>query len=293
MSKKYTWGLFSILAILLVGALAFFFQDATFDVLDPRGAIAQQQRELMVIVTLLMLIVVIPVFVLVTLIVFKYRDGKNSEYDPSLEGNKALEVIWWTIPLAVIVVLSGVIWKSSHQLDPFRPVAAEKKPITVQVVSLQWKWLFIYPEQNIATVNYLQVPEDTPINFKLTSDAPMNSFWIPQLGGQVYTMSGMETSLHLIANEPGEYIGKSANLSGEGFAGMHFTTKATSDAEFEQWVQTVKQAPRNLTFEDYKTLAAPSENDTVKYYASKEKDLFKSIIQKYTAPGSTGHEEMH
>ncbi len=291
MTKKYRYILTLVLPLLVVLLLFLFAQGTNFAVLNPKGSIAGQQRDLIVIATLLMLIVVIPVFVLTFLIAWKYREGnKRADYRPDEDGNRTLEITWWTIPLALVIVLAGLIWRSSHTLDPFQPIAHAQKPITVQVVSLEWKWLFIYPEQGIATVNYLQIPEDTPINFELTSDAPMNSFWIPQLGGQVYTMAGMQTKLHLIADEQGEYTGQSANLSGEGFAGMKFPTKATSQADFDNWVQSTKQTAAELSQQEYETLAKPSSNNSASLYTYKDKRVYNNIIASYTTPadGETG-----
>ncbi len=298
MSTKYRFGLFIFLSIATAVALVLFFQGSNFAVLNPQGSIASQQRDLIIISTLVMLVVVLPVFFLTFFIAYRYREGNTkAKYSPNMDGNRAAETIWWTVPLAIIVVLAGIIWKSSHDLDPFKPVVAQKKPITVQVVALEWKWLFIYPEYNIATVNYLQFPEDTPINFRLTSDAPMNSFWIPQLGGQIYAMAGMETQLHLLADKQGEYVGQSANLSGDGFAGMKFKTVASSEKDFELWVDAVRLAPRDLTFDEYHTLAEPSKSEPPKYYASKEKDLFKTVIAKYLSPDGSikfgGHGNGH
>lgn len=265
--------------------LAFFFKDSNFAVLNPKGIIAEQQRDLFITATLLMLIVVLPVLVLTFVIAWKYRESNTqAKYSPEVDGNRKLETIWWTVPLVIIAVLSGIIWKSSHDLDPFKPIAADKEPITIQVVSMRWKWLFIYPEQNIATVNYVEFPKDTPVNFRLTSDASMNSFWIPQLGGQIYTMAGMETKLHLMANETGEFNGLSANLSGDGFSGMKFIAKASTETEFKQWVDAVQLAPRELGENTYQQLLQPSKDVPPLYYASVEKELYNSIIDKYLAP---------
>lgn len=277
--------------LVCAAAVAFAVQGNNIAVLNPKGDIASQQRTLIIVATAIMLLVVIPVFVLTFYIARKYREGQKIEdYQPDLDGNRALEIVWWTIPLSIVIVLGGIIWKTSHTLDPYRPIASDRKPITVQVVSLEWKWLFIYPEQGLATVNYLQIPEDTPINFELTSDAPMNSFWIPQLGGQVYTMNGMQTKLHLIANEPGEYTGQSANLSGEGFAGMKFTTKATSTTEFESWVKD-KQSSSPLDASAYDALAKRSKNNPPTTYRYKDRSIYANVINKYMAPegSDSGH----
>jgi len=187
-------------------------------------------------------------------------------------------------PLIIILILSVITWKSSHQLNPFKPLTSDKKPVTIQVVALQWKWLFIYPEQGIATVNFIQFPEKRPVNFEITADAPMNSFWIPQLGGQIYAMPAMRTKLHLIADEVGTYRGLSTNISGKGFAGMTFNAKASSEAEFEQWVSEVKRSGKSLEFANYKQLVEPSEYVPVSYYSLPDRNLFDQIMQQYEPP---------
>jgi cytochrome o ubiquinol oxidase subunit 2 len=286
MQRKYLFILLSLLAVGIVVALIVGAAD-NWAVLTPKGLIAQKERELIIIATLLMLVVVIPVFVLTAVIVWKYRAGNlKAKYTPDWEGNKTLEAIWWGFPCAIILVLAVLTWQSSHSLDPFKPIEAATKPLNVQVVALQWRWLFIYPEQNIATVNFLEIPEDTPVNFILTSDAPMNSFWIPQLGGQVYAMSGMSTKLHLMANEPGSYTGLSSNLSGAGFANMQFTTQAVTQTSFDEWVAKTHALPDQLTLNDYNYLAIPSEDKQVIYYSGVEKDLYNHVVMKYMAPMS-------
>jgi len=219
MKKSYKIILAITVSLCFIALLILVSRNAHFAVLDPKGVIATQQRDLMKKVLLLMFIVTIPVFALTAFIVWRYREGKDAAYKPDWDHNRLAETIWWGIPLVIILLISGLTWTSSHKLDPFRKIeASNSEPIKIQVVALDWKWLFIYPKYNIATVNMAQIPEDTPIDFEVTADAPMNSFWIPQLGGQIYAMSGMATHLNLMADQPGEYRGSSANLSGEGFA---------------------------------------------------------------------------
>jgi len=263
-------------------------------VLNPQGTIADQQRSLIIFTVLLGLLVVIPVFIMLFSIAWKYREGNTkAKYAPDLDHSRLYETIWWGVPCIIILVLSVVAWKSSHDLDPYRPLVSNVKPVKIQVVSLQWKWLFIYPEQNVASVNFLQFPEDTPVNFEITSDAPMNSFWIPSLGGQVYAMSGMSTKLHLMADNIGEYRGSSANISGEGFAGMNFVAKASSKADFDTWINTNKNTATGLDMTEYEKLVAPSKNEKVKSYAVKQPDLYDKIIMKYMAPQKQmDHEHM-
>ena len=236
--KKIFKILIVVLLLLGVGALtALYISNNAIPVLEPKGMIGERESELLITASLLMLIVVIPVLVLTLAFAWKYRESNTkAKHAPDWEHNYIAEYCWWGVPVVIIVILAITTWKSSHELNPFKPIASDKKPISIQVIALDWKWLFIYPEQGIATVNFVQFPEKTPVNFEITSDAPMNSFWIPQLGGQIYAMPAMRSKLHLIATEPGSFRGVSANISGRGFAGMRFTAKSSSDEEFDQWV---------------------------------------------------------
>jgi cytochrome o ubiquinol oxidase subunit 2 len=184
----------------------------------------------------------------------------------------------------IIAILAVTTWKSSHELNPFKPLVTGKKPLSIQVVALTWKWLFIYPEQGIATVNFVQFPKNTPINFEITSDAPMNSFWIPQLGGQIYCMPAMRSKLHLIAEEAGDFMGVSANLSGKGFSGMKFTAKSCEESEFSQWVGSVSGSGKQLDMQGYRQLAMPSEYHPVEYYTLAQPDLFDRVLMQYMSP---------
>jgi cytochrome o ubiquinol oxidase subunit 2 len=256
-----------------------------FYVLDPKGEVGRHQLDLIVISTLLCLVIIVPVLVLTFVIAWKYRNRKDSKalYQPEWEHSTKLEIIWWSIPILIIVILGAITVSYTYKLEPSKPLQHEAKPITIQVTSLDWKWFFIYPEQGIATVNYIQFPEDVPVKFELTSDAPMNSFWIPQLGGQIYTMSGMAMNLHLIADEPGTYYGTAANFSGKDFAKMNFDAKATSQADFDKWVRNVKQMAPALTQEGYDKLAEPGTMKT-QDYSSVPEGLFEKIVTKYTGP---------
>lgn len=258
-------------------------------VLDPKGPIGAHQKDLILISTLLCLVVVVPVLIMTFVIAWRYRDSKanKAKYKPEWEHNTKLETVWWSIPILIIVILAAITIKYTHMLEPSKPLASDKKPITIQVTSLDWKWLFYYPEQGIATVNYIQFPEDVPVKFMLTSDAPMNSFWIPQLGGQIYTMSGMAMTLHLQADEPGKYFGSGANFSGKDFASMIFTAEATSQEQFDKWVSGIKSTQPALTEDGYKLLAAPGVSE-VQSYSSFPKGLFEQTVTKYSAGHNHG-----
>ena len=276
----------AILFFLGITALTtFYISNNTIAVLEPKGMIGKKESDLLITSSLLMLIVVIPVLVLTWVFAWKYREGnKESKHHPDWEHNHIAECCWWGVPCVIIVILAILTWESSHRLNPFRPIETGVRPLEIQAVALDWKWLFIYPEQGIATVNYVQFPDNTPINFEITADAPMNSFWIPQLGGQIYAMPAMRSQLHLIANEEGTFRGSSANISGEGFAGMFFTAKASSAEEFDQWVDEVKQSPHELTLEMYEELVKPTSYHPVEYYVLEREDLFDWILMQYMHP---------
>lgn len=280
---KFAFAFLTSLAVILSVILYMYAMDSAM--VNPKGIIALKERDLMIAATLLMLVVVIPVFVLTFYICWQYRSSnKEAIYAPEWDHSISAELIWWGFPLMIITVLSLLTLETTYELDPFRPLESDVKPLKIQVVALQWKWLFIYPEQKIATVNYFQIPEKTPINFEITAEAPMNSFWIPQLGGQIYAMPGMNTKLHLIADEPGNYRGSSANISGTGFAGMVFTARATSEADFNKWVESAKTSKEAFGAEQYKALVEPSEYNPEATYALKDADLFNQIVMKYMMP---------
>lgn len=247
-------------------------------ILAPKGWVGLQERNLLLILQVLMLLVVIPVYLFTFIFSWKYSaQNKKATYDPDLIDNKVAEYFWWGIPTVLIIAISILTYIKTDELDPYKPIASDKKPMTVQVVALQWKWLFIYPEEQIASVNFLQIPVNVPIRFEITADAPMNSFWIPHLGGQIYAMPGMKTLLHLIANEPGDFRGSSANLSGAGFAGMHFITRASTEEEFQNWVAKAKAEAKVL---NYSELAKPSTDHLVETYQP-DAGLFEQIVMKF------------
>lgn len=288
-SKKIRLIALGLVVVGVISALCIFLNGANLDILNPKGEIASKQRDLIVFATVLSAIVVVPVFALTFFIGWRYKESnKKAKYTPEWGGNRILESIWWGIPIILILVLSVITFKSSHDLDPFKPIESNKKPITIQVVALQWKWLFIYPEEGIATVNYVEFPVNTPVNFEITADAPMNSFWIPQLGGQIYAMSGMSTHLNLIANETGSYDGSSANISGEGFASMKFVAKATAREDFDRWVDESHLKNNVLGQTSYAELVKPSANETPTIYSDVDPELYTMIMKKYIASGRHG-----
>jgi cytochrome o ubiquinol oxidase subunit II len=187
----------------------------------------------------------------------------------------------WGIPIAIILVLGTLTWKTTHELDPYKPLESSVKPITIDVVALDWKWLFIYPDQHIATINEIHFPAGTPVNFRITSDTVMNVFFIPQLGSQIYAMAGMQTQVNLIADAPGVFDGLSTNFSGAGFPDMKFTATASSQGDFDKWVAQVKASGNKLGLDNYGELAKPSSKDPVKYFGNVEPVLFTAVLDKY------------
>ncbi|HEY9255057.1 MAG TPA: ubiquinol oxidase subunit II [Stenotrophomonas sp.] len=264
--------------------------------LAPKGQVAQDQKTLLITSVVLMLLVVIPVIVMTIAFAWKYRaSNSKARYEPEWSHSTAIEVVVWSIPCLIILVLAVLTWRSSHALDPYRPLQSDVKPVTIEAVSMDWKWLFIYPEEGVATVNEIAVPVDTPLNFRITSDTVMNSFFIPHLGTQIYAMAGMQTKVHLIANEPGEYFGISANYSGHGFSKMGFAVHATDNAGYQAWLQKVKASPTALDDAALQALAA-NRNDREKYpvtyYASVQGGLFQSLLDKHAhGPHHQGHED--
>ncbi len=283
----------AFLSITIVFAvLVTLLRDYTFSVFDPKGLIATEERGLIIHAVLLMLIVVIPVFILAFTIAWRYRAGNTkATYTPNWENSPMEELVWWAVPLEIILVLGALTWSSTHELDPYKPLDSTSTPLTVEVVALDWKWLFIYPSLGIATVNQLYLPVGTPVTFDITADAPMNSLWIPQLGGQMYAMTGMVTKLHLVANEAGDYQGRSANFSGDGFADMHFTAHAISPKDFTTWATNTKQSGAVLDQASYSSLVKPGTT-TPQSYVLNGNDLYNSIVTKYMQEPSMGAMDM-
>ncbi len=277
----------TLLCLLLTG-LSLLLGGCKLEILNPHGVIARDEMNLLIDSTNLMLIVVIPVMLLTVLVAWRYRKkNTKAEYKPNWAHSYTIETICWAVPCVIIAILGVMTWVSSHTLDPYKAIQIKgKKPILIQAIALEWRWLFIYPEQHIATVNYLQIPIDTPIILHLTSDAPMNSLEIPQLAGQIYAMGGMQTTLNIAADKAGIYRGLSTNYSGDGFAGMTFQIKVGSDQEFTQWVHTVSRTGQKLTWADFNDhLVPPTKDATVAYFSlSSAENIFEKDLDKYMEP---------
>ena len=259
-------------------------------VMKPSGDVAAQQAQLIVASTLLMLLIIVPVIALTLLFAWRYRQSNASAtYTPDWDHSTRLELVIWGAPLLIIIALGALTWISTHKLDPYRPLEridaeralpADTKPLVVQVVALDWKWLFVYPEQGIATVNELAAPVDRPIQFRITASNVMNSFYIPALAGQIYAMPGMETQLHAVINKAGRYEGFSANYSGGGFSDMRFQFHGLSDADFQRWVDGNKARGEPLTRAAYLKLEQPSSREPVRRYASVDAELWHAILNR-------------
>jgi len=271
-------------------------------VLDPSGDVAVQQRDLLLMSTGLMLLIIIPVMALTVFFAWRYRQSNtNARYEPDWHHSTQLELVIWAAPLLIIICLGALTWVGTHLLDPYRPiariapgqpVAADVKPLQVEVVALDWKWLFIYPELGIATVNELAAPVDRPIDFRITSGSVMNSFYVPALAGQVYAMPGMETSLHAVINRVGDYEGFSANYSGAGFSGMHFRFHGLSEDAFAQWVSRIKSDGGSLDRRRYLELERPTENEPVREFAAVAPDLYHAALNMCVQSGKMCMDEM-
>jgi cytochrome o ubiquinol oxidase subunit II len=274
-----------LLIFLIMQPLEIRYGGDLISVLFPKGKIADRQRTLLVVIQILMLCVVIPVYLLTFIFSWLYRSyNLKSKYTPDWDDDRLAEYIWWGLPCLLILIIGVLTGVETYYLDPFKPLHSDKQPIKIQAVALQWKWLFLYPEEKIATLNFVQFPEHTPIHFEITADAPMNSLWIPQLGGQIYAMPKMKTELNLIANEVDDYRGSSANLSGDGFAGMHFIARASTEEDYQQWVKKTQSSSDSLDWQSYQQLALPSKNNPPTLYQLKDEHLFDQILMKYMHP---------
>ncbi len=275
------------IAVLLFALGWYMLRDTNVPVLHPSGVIAQSESQLIIFTVALSAIVVIPVFILLVVFALRYREGNiKAKYAPEWAHSRTLEVVWWGIPILIILVLSIVTWVSSHQLDPYKDIEGKAPMLEVDVVALQWKWLFIYPEQGVASVNELVIPVDRPVHFNLTADAPMSAFWIPALGSQIYSMDGMHSIVHLMATQKGTYTGYNTNINGAGYADMTFRVQSTSNGEFDAWIKRGLAAP-GLDMTSYARLEQPSKSGVVQYSLS-DKQIFDKVMAKYMT--SQGHD---
>ena len=279
--------------LLLMLPVAVSLAGCQYDVLVPQGWVGAEQRDLLIISTLLMLIVIIPVLVMAVYFPWKYRASRadTSDYNPHFHHSTKIEIAVWGVPILIVIALGWYTYVYTHRLDPYRPLDHGGEPLVVEAVSLDWKWLFIYPEYGVASVNELAIPAGRQVQFKLTSSTVMNTFSVPALGGMVYTMAGMQTQLHLIADHEGTFPGRSAHYSGPGFSHMTFNTKAMNDADFAAWIAAAK-AGSALTAQSYLTLEKPSMDVPVSTYGTVEDGLFDRIVGLCVEPGQACMGEM-
>lgn len=267
-------------------------QEHFVGMLNPKGIIAHQERKLFFDTLALMLIVVLPVIIMSFTFIYHYQVSHHTrDYKPNWGHSFFLEAIWWGIPCAIILVLAIVTWKKTHQLDPYAKIPNQlEAPLLVQVIALPWKWLFIYPEYNIATINYLVMPVNRQIEYWITADnVPMSAFFIPQLGSQIYAMAGMRTRLHLIANQTGVYEGLNTQYNGNGFSDMHFTVQVIDEQQWQTWISATKKSPLLLTTEVYAQLLNPSMNDKPQFFKAVSANLFEDAIMLYMNTFGTQH----
>jgi cytochrome o ubiquinol oxidase subunit II len=281
---------------LAAAAVPLFLSGCDMVVMNPTGDIARQQRDLILVATGLMLLVIVPVLTLIVVFALRYRKGKNPQaYDPGFTHSTRIELVVWSIPLIIIGILGAITWVTTHKLDPFRPldrisygrpIPAGTKPLEIDVVAMDWKWLFIYPEQGIASVNELALPIDVPVTFKITSTSQMNTFYAPTLAGMVYAMPGMQSMLHAVLNKPGDTWGYSGNYTGAGYTDMRFQLHGVDQAGFDSWVAKVKSSPDTLNTERYVALDVPSEKVPVMHFGNVPPDIFLRAVNQCVAPGA-------
>ncbi len=291
--KKRSFKLAPILAAIFVSLEAvvlavLILNTKNFAVFNPSGPIAHEQLGLIIFYLLFLSLVAVAALLLLYFFAWKYREtNQNATYDANTKHGKFFAFSIWALPSAFMVILVLVMLPATHQLEPRKNIASTVKPLRIQVVAMRWKWVFIYPEQHIATVNYVQVPTNTPVVFELSADeAPMSSFWVPNLGGQLYAMTGHVNTLNLLADKPGDYPGSSAELNGAGFTGMKFTAHADSQESFDSWVKQVKLSPEILDSAEYSKLLKPTENNQVVTYAIAQTNLFDNMLAKYSGAHS-------
>lgn len=281
--KHRRWGIIVVPILAYVLLLGFLTRGKNMAIINPKGFVAGQQHNLLLYSVLIMLILAIPTLLMIYFTAWKYRDtNKQANYEPRMHHGKLFNMALWLVPASFILLLAAIMIPATHQLEPRKALAEDRPAMTIQVVALRWKWLFIYPDQRIATVNYVELPVNTPVQFELTADdAPMSSFWIPNFGGQLYAMTGHVNRLNLMADVAGDYPGKAAEINGAGFTGMKFIAHATDQPTFDQWVRNMRNSPMTLDQTTYKKLLEPTENNKPVMYKVSDPNLYDEIVAKY------------
>lgn len=297
LNKKFSQGKTVWLTIAGLFALtlivATMLRGADVALLNSKGLISGEQRRLLIFVTLILLQIGIPSLIIFYFVAWKYRESNTkATYNPRPRHGKYFVFSLWAIPSFFALMIGLLLIPATYKLEPQKAINSDKETLRIQVVALRWKWLFIYPDQKIATVNYVQIPVDTPVRFELTADeAPMSSFWIPHLGGQLYAMTGHVNSLNLLAEQTGDYPGSSAEINGIGFSGMRFTTRVSTEAEFDKWLAEVRESKEVLHAAKYESLLAPSQRDVPVLFSSVDSAIVEGMIAKYE--GSHKHTPNH
>jgi cytochrome o ubiquinol oxidase subunit II len=254
---------------------------------NTKGSVGLQERDLIILCVGLMLIVVVPAIALTFVFAGQYRASNHkATYMPEWAHSTRIEAVVWGVPFLIIAILATIVWKSTHELDPYRPLDVPGQPINVEVIATDWKWIFIYPDLGIATINQLVFPAHRQVAFSITSNSTMGTFFIPQLGGQIYAMAGMRTQLHLMANEEGKFRGMSGNFNGPGFSDMKFIATATSEDDFQRWVKQVQTSPNRLDFNTFQKVAKPSQGTAIVQFSRVQPGLFRAVIEQFVDPGA-------
>lgn len=283
-SARIFWAAGALAALLLVGGCS----AGTMPVLFPDGPVGASERNVLFRALGIMMIVVIPVFIMAFWFAWRYRASHpKGRHDPNWMSD-TVDAVVWVVPTLIVISVGIHVWIYTHALDPYKPLDAPAPPLAIEVVAQDWKWLFVYPEKEIAVVNELAFPIEVPLSLKITSDTVMNSFFLPALGGQIYAMAGMQTQLNLMAVSPGRFRGRNTQYSGDGFADQHFDAIAMSQEDFDAWVEKVRREGEALDDGSYAELAKPSIAQPVTYYRSVEPGLFERIIRKYNAHAADG-----
>ncbi|MDL2362836.1 MAG: COX aromatic rich motif-containing protein [Patescibacteria group bacterium] len=290
---RLKFGISAFIVLELIIFVVVLLSGKNFAVLNPKGFIASAQSNVILLSAAILFTIAIPTLVILYFVAWKYREtNTHAEYDPQENHGKMFDFGIWAIPSFFMLLMAFVMIPATHRLDPRQQISSYNKPLTIQVIAMRWKWVFLYPDQNIATVNFVQIPTDTPVEFELSADeSPMSSFWIPNLGGQLYAMTGHVNTLHLLADKPGDYAGSTAELTGAGFSGMKFVARASSQDNFDSWVNEAKNSPSALTSEEYAHLLKPSEHNAATLYAKTDPELFSTMLAKYAGSHDHGMHE--
>jgi cytochrome o ubiquinol oxidase subunit 2 len=269
--RSFIAGLISLCSAMILGGCS------QMVLLAPKGPIGETERSVIIIAFVLMLIVVIPVIIMALWFSRRYRaSNKDAPYTPKWSHSRKIELVIWLFPVAIVTALAILAWTTTYELDPYRPLEPRNKSVAIEAVSLDWKWLFIYPEYHIATINQIVFPVKTPLSFTITSDSVLASFFIPQLGSQIYAMPGKQARLHLLADEPGSYDGRNQQFSGRGFSGMQFKATATTPEQFEEWARKIQQSREPLDLARFEQLRLP-----VMHFSPVEAGLFNHILREH------------